>query len=196
MNKFFISIFLFFTLFFCSCGNDDGPKNTNKPSIDGHDYVDLGLSVKWASCNVGANSPEEPGDLFFIGYPPQGVNVKNYTPGDPSLPNNIWGSKWRMPTRAEIQELISKCIYEVVFINGTKVGKLTAANGNYILLPFNPKLTNIQSANYLGSTLNEDYDELFGFYISDRSVSESCSVIGGLEFDYNRTDLIRPVSNY
>lgn len=37
-----------------------------------HEYVDLGLSVKWATCNVGANVPEEYG-LYFawgetIGY--------------------------------------------------------------------------------------------------------------------------------
>ena len=31
------------------------------------EYVDLGLSVKWATCNVGANSPEEYGDYFAWG---------------------------------------------------------------------------------------------------------------------------------
>ena len=34
---------------------------------NGHIYVDLGLSVKWATCNVGANKPEEPGDYFAWG---------------------------------------------------------------------------------------------------------------------------------
>lgn len=33
----------------------------------GHDYVDLGLSVKWATCNVGANSPEEAGKYYAWG---------------------------------------------------------------------------------------------------------------------------------
>ena len=32
-----------------------------------HEYVDLGLSVKWATCNVGASSPEEYGDYFAWG---------------------------------------------------------------------------------------------------------------------------------
>ena len=32
-----------------------------------HEYVDLGLSVKWATCNIGANSPEEYGDYFAFG---------------------------------------------------------------------------------------------------------------------------------
>ncbi|MCQ2117922.1 MAG: DUF1566 domain-containing protein [Bacteroidales bacterium] len=33
-------------------------------SINGHEYVDLGLSVKWATCNVGANSPGDDGSVF------------------------------------------------------------------------------------------------------------------------------------
>ena len=37
------------------------------PFINGHEYVDLGLSVKWATCNVGATMPEESGDYFAWG---------------------------------------------------------------------------------------------------------------------------------
>ncbi|MBQ0156683.1 MAG: hypothetical protein KBT22_08950, partial [Bacteroidales bacterium] len=36
-------------------------------NIEGHDYVDLGLSVKWATCNIGASKPEEYGDYFAWG---------------------------------------------------------------------------------------------------------------------------------
>lgn len=32
--------------------------------ISGHEAVDLGLSVKWATCNIGASRPEEYGDYF------------------------------------------------------------------------------------------------------------------------------------
>lgn len=46
-------------------GNADEPgKQVN---ANGVEYVDLGLSVKWASCNVGAKSPEDPGFLFAWG---------------------------------------------------------------------------------------------------------------------------------
>lgn len=34
---------------------------------NGHEYVDLGLSVNWATCNVGASTPEEYGDYFAWG---------------------------------------------------------------------------------------------------------------------------------
>ena len=42
--------------------------NNNKES-NGHQYVDLGLpsGTLWATCNVGANKPEEPGDLYAWG---------------------------------------------------------------------------------------------------------------------------------
>lgn len=35
--------------------------------IEGHEYVDLGLSVNWATCNIGSNRPEEAGDYFAWG---------------------------------------------------------------------------------------------------------------------------------
>ena len=44
---------------------------------NGHEYVDLGLSVKWATCNVGATKPYEHGDYFAWGelYPLSGATV-------------------------------------------------------------------------------------------------------------------------
>jgi len=36
-------------------------------TVQSHDYVDLGLSVKWATCNVGASLPEEEGDYYAWG---------------------------------------------------------------------------------------------------------------------------------
>ena len=51
--------------------DEQGPTNpstpTTKPEIGTHEYVDLGLSVKWATCNVGADSPEDYGDYFAWG---------------------------------------------------------------------------------------------------------------------------------
>ena len=33
----------------------------------GHEYVNLGLSVMWATCNIGASTPQEYGDYFAWG---------------------------------------------------------------------------------------------------------------------------------
>ena len=35
--------------------------------INNHEYVDLGLSVKWATCNIGASKPEEYGNYYAWG---------------------------------------------------------------------------------------------------------------------------------
>lgn len=120
--------------------------------------VDLGLSVKWASCNVGANSPEEYGNYYGWGDP-TGQDIYSNEPeiekecrfpkrDDDAPPVSIvnsnfdivkqnWGGKWRMPTKKEIEELIDNCKVEhLEFINGVKCAKLVGPNGNFIYLPF------------------------------------------------------------
>ena len=62
--------------FYIYCSNGDvlevdsislvKPDNSNN-QINNHEYVDLGLSVKWATCNIGATTPEEYGDYFAWG---------------------------------------------------------------------------------------------------------------------------------
>ena len=43
--------------------------NTIEGTLNGHDWVDLGLpsGLRWATCNVGASSPEEYGDYYAWG---------------------------------------------------------------------------------------------------------------------------------
>ena len=61
MNKAGISLLsiLSFTLLLPSC--------KEQSSYNGHEYVDLGLSVKWATCNVGAQNPEDYGEYYAWG---------------------------------------------------------------------------------------------------------------------------------
>ena len=130
---------------------------------NGHEYVDLGLpsGLKWATCNVGASSPEEYG-LYFawgetIGYTANDVtskvrafSSKVYKAGpaasisaDLTLEQDAahvnLGGNWRMPTKAECQELINNC--NVVWTdnyNGTGVvGKVFTSkiNGNSVFFP-------------------------------------------------------------
>ena len=50
------------------------------PASAQHEYVDLGLSVKWATCNVGAEKPTDKGDLFAWGEtePKSEYTMSNY----------------------------------------------------------------------------------------------------------------------
>ena len=130
---------------------------------NGHEYVDLGLSVKWATCNVGANKPEEYGEYFAGGEtkPKRIYNLGEYKWYDKKydeimkyntsieyglVDNKIvleladdaahvnWGGSWRMPTNSEWRELLNNCEWETKKgINGIIV--TSKINGSSILLP-------------------------------------------------------------
>ena len=89
-----------------------------------NDYVDLGLpsGTLWATCNVGAQNPWDYGDYFAWGEvtTKEVYNWDTYTAGDaPSVLDAAhdaatvnMGSNWRMPTKAELQELLDNCKWE------------------------------------------------------------------------------------
>lgn len=116
--------------------------------------VDLGLSVYWASCNLGAESPEESGNFYSWGEtsPKSSYTKENYAYYDKSTTQYVnigsdisgtqydaakvnLGGSWRMPTEEEFQELIDKCTWEWTQVNNINGYKITAANGNSIFLP-------------------------------------------------------------
>lgn len=117
--------------------------------INGHEYVDLGLSVKWATCNVGADLPEGSGDYFAWGETSQKLsytednsmtydkpmeNIYGNSQYDAARAN--WGGSWRMPTRFEFQELINDCIWVWTSQGGKNGYRVTSKkNGNSIFLP-------------------------------------------------------------
>ena len=120
---------------------------TVSQTINGHEYVDLGLSVKWATCNVGAENPWDYGDYFAWGE----TEVKEYTE-DNSITYKIemseisgnpeydaarakWGGTWRMPAHDETLELLEECTWEWVEEQGVPGYKVTGLNGNTIFLP-------------------------------------------------------------
>lgn len=155
-----------------------------KNRSNGHEYVDLGLpsGLKWATCNVGATTPEDYGDYFAWGetepYYTEGHSqdnpctswitgktgynwasyrlckgssltmtkyctsssygtVDNKTTlelADDAAYKN-WGGSWRMPTKAEQDELLTKCTWTWTTQGNVKGYKVTGPNGNSIFLP-------------------------------------------------------------
>lgn len=128
------------------------PATPSKGYNNGHEWVDLGLSVKWATCNVGAITPTEHGTFFAWAetkgkdyYIFQNLYDKNYfwynkdgdkvlKPKDDAATVN-WGENWRMPTESEFEELANNCRWAIIQINGVNIAKGVARNGNFILLP-------------------------------------------------------------
>ena len=115
-------------------------EKVTKGTISDHDYVDLGLSVKWATCNVGANSPHEYGDYFAWSE----VETKNYYSKNNYIETDTiyddvasreWGKTWRTPTYSECMELVNKCRWEWTTENGVNGYKVTGLIGTSIFLP-------------------------------------------------------------
>ena len=124
---------------------------------NGYGYVDLGLSVKWATCNVGASKPEEYGDYFAWGEtstkktydydncPTNGLSIselqsQGYIDSEVNLTSQYdaatanWGGDWRMPTDDELTEL-RKCTWTWITQNGVNGYNVEGPNGNSIFLP-------------------------------------------------------------
>ena len=107
--------------------------------------VDLGLSVKWASCNIGAFSPEEIGNYYAWGevIEKDEYDYNNYLYNDNSsitgteydVAHVKYRGNWRMPTQSEYEELISKCDWTWKTIDDVSGYEVKGANGNTIFLP-------------------------------------------------------------
>lgn len=131
---------------------------------NGHEYVNLGLSVKWATCNVGATTAGGYGDYYAWG---ETVTKRNFywsnykwckgdynnmtkycTNSEHGTVDNKktlsttddvarvkWGGNWRMPTQAELDELRTKCKWIWTTKNSVSGYKVVGPNGNSIFLP-------------------------------------------------------------
>lgn len=145
MNKRNFLIFLSFLLILgCSSRKTQqvvGEKN-------GHNYVDLGLSVKWATCNIGASELPEFGDYFAWGelttkgtYSEDSCSTfadsLNDISGNPKydVARAKWGSTWRIPTASEFEELVEKCSWVWVTLSFNRGYIITGPNGSSIFLP-------------------------------------------------------------
>lgn len=123
-------------------------------SEDGYEYVDLGLSVKWATHNIGTRDMEGYGEYYAWGetvpYNAQLTYINygwSYPPCSPDAvlssiydaATELWGDSWRMPTSAEMTELINECTWTwIENINNTNTSGYIATsqrNGKSIFLP-------------------------------------------------------------
>ena len=183
--------------------------NVAKLIINGHEYVDLGLpsGLKWATCNVGANSPEEDGDYYAWGevetkssYTVEnsvtyGKSISDIS-GNPSydVARKKWGSSWRLPTMDEFEELQYKCKWKRITQGSKECYKVIGPNGNSIFLPAagfccGSKLYNAGKFGYYwSSSPHESYDNYayYSYFLS--------SYIGGKSIYSYYGQSVRPVS--
>ena len=153
----------FLSVLFCfaclpACSGDE-PQPSAPGSGGGEteaEAVDLGLSVRWAVCNMGASAPHEAGGLYGWADPTgQAVTdqvhdeAHNWTSPlyggtDPmpdicrtiyDLPHVRLGGCWRLPSEAEARELVDRCIWREETRQGVKGYTVTGPNGSSIFLP-------------------------------------------------------------
>lgn len=141
-----------------------GDSDTNQSSVSNnenatHEYVDLGLSIKWATCNVGADKPEDNGNLYAWGetevkeqytmrtskWGSMPFSLKKYNINseqgtvdnkttldlEDDVAHVTWGGNWRMPTREEMDELHDNCTWEWTTINGVNGYRVTSKKQGY-----------------------------------------------------------------
>ena len=152
-------------------------QNVSYDKVGGNsEYVDLGLSVKWASRNVDAVGPEEIGGFYYWGETEEkhgiessltykfrdgqkynGTDGKTVLDPEDDVAHVKWGGSWRMPTTKEIDELVKKCTWSWASVKG-EIGFLITSNkrgykDRSIFLPYYYAGTSGDVA-YWASTLN------------------------------------------
>ena len=173
--------------------------------VNGHGYVDLGLpsGTKWATCNVGADSPSGWGNYYawgetqiksdyswttyFDSKDQNGTEFYTYyigARGSDSISSTsgndvakvIWGGAWRMPTE-ELKELLSKCNWKYTNLNKVNGYKITGPSGKSIFLPC--------AGSYSGTKL--DHQGSFGTYWSSTLIFNDSAAALNFYWRYNNT---------
>lgn len=138
--------------------------------IGGYDYVDLGLSVKWATKNIGAKTITDSGNFFAWGESKskrdysldtyfdyagsdsfnkyQSENLISTLASSDDAACILWGKSWRMPTYEEIEELISNCSFIFCTIDDV--------SGMQVKSNINSKSIFIPESGYIEDSIKED----------------------------------------
>lgn len=161
-----------------------------------HEYVDLGLTsgTKWATMNIGAAAMDEMGSWHVWGYTdirekssssqkysnlkyPQTIGlvdddydlISSY-----DVATALWGKNWKLPNKADFDELTKECISSYVVTENGVIGMqfTSQVNGNSIFLP----CCGYDGSSYACSTTSVDYNGTFTVYGLHIDMS-SCSML-------------------
>lgn len=156
-------------------------KTREAKMLDGHEFVNLGLKsgTKWAAFNMDIDS--EVGRFAW-------TDLSNYV-------SQQWGDKWRMPTKADWQELMDDCFWSWDIQKGRQGMLVKGPNGNSIFLPADGYVTqgHLMQDNEYGAYWTAD--------TADSAPGCSWILFYGMDFVYWYTfpqtysGSVRPVNN-
>ena len=183
--------------------------------------VDLGLSVKWANANIGANAPEEYGDYYAWGETEtkecydfstykwcngSGNTLTKYNTSnsygtvdnktvldlDDDVAHVKLGGSWRMPTDAEWTELRTQCTWTWTTQNGVNGYIVTSTNGNSIFLP----AAGDRDSTFLfhAGSYGSFWSSSLGTLFCARSVGFNSGNVDGDNYDRSYGLSVRPVT--
>lgn len=167
-------------------------KKQDNTQVSSEKAVDLGLSVKWASYNVGATSPEQYGNKYAWGetttkdkykednYLYYDANSESYVDIGIDIANTNydvahvkWGDNWRMPTWNELKELRDKCKWEWTNVNGVNGWKVIGTNGNSIFFPTGKNEIYLWASDMSIKEMGGKYGHAYCLFFNNGSVSKS-----------------------
>lgn len=184
-----------------------------KKEINGHEYVEMGDGLKWATCNVGASTPEEAGSRFAWGetetkseflrdnykwYKDENYTKYNFDDGKTVLElsddaaNVNWGGSWRTPTNEEFANLLNQDNFEWKYDDAKKgfsvTSKISGYEGNSIFFK--------SKENYWSSTRWGGEKNAYILYVgtSMNTQDGECTRVGLTLWRHNGVN-VRPVSN-
>ena len=149
------------------------------------EFVDLGLSVKWATCNLGANLPSEYGDYYswndIVYENKKSKNIltifRRYVAKHQRKIKNFMKdcSLYRLPTFLEFEELLTECSWIWTEYNGISGYKVIGKNENFIFIP-------------VGGSKDKyffNFKDNSGYYWSSTLIDSNSKFAYSLFFDYN-----------
>lgn len=193
-----LCIFLSYILFGSNRDNNNIQNSTNSAEYSSTNYesVDLGLSVDWATVNVGAKEPNEIGNYYWwastdpiknetdaqnvYDVDETGQSYKKYNSlgmtiaSEDDVARKTWGGVWRTPTPDELYELVTECTWEEAEYMDAKGYNVKGKNGNKIFLPyvFNPDGEHLIGS-YMSNTMSSNsVDYYYNLYFADKPLSE------------------------
>ena len=147
-----------------------------------YQYVDLGLSVKWATVNVGSTPENVYGDTYQYGKPM--LDIHEYVNSDrynldtdtADVASFNWGGGWRLPSSEEMQELIDSCDWVREESGGIKGWRVTSRKEGYtdrsIFLPYRNSYANYMSGD-IAMDWSKEYTRCASLYITESATSVS-----------------------
>ena len=179
----------------------------DKLEITDEEVVDLGLSVKWRSMNLGASSYLELGrtytlkEFMEIRRKLDNLGYDNREPVDISgteydFATQTLGAGWRMPTMKDWKELKSECEWKALIQDGVPGFRVTGTNGKSIFLPCTVYIevegSELFRTCYASGLINEHWDVESMWLIGNVA---SIGISGGTQQELEMIDeaFIRPV---